>query len=184
MDYAAATYWYALPGATSNRTPEPDEATAPLREAVKTAGIRGAIECETMKVLGKTDGLAHSTQADYAFADGAWSGGGQLFVQAKKPGDFIELLVAEKVSGPRKVTLYATKSYDYGTLALTINGKKVEKDFDAYAPQPVLSGPVDLGIFEPKDGQMVLRVEVSGANPAAKGPKYFFGLDAVVLSAP
>ena len=30
--YAATTYWYALPGATSNRPPAPDEATRPFLE--------------------------------------------------------------------------------------------------------------------------------------------------------
>jgi hypothetical protein len=46
------------------------------------------------------------------------------------------------------------------------------------------SGPIDVGVFEPKDGRMVLRVEVVGANPAATGTKSYFGLDAVVLSNP
>ncbi|MCY3021395.1 MAG: DUF2961 domain-containing protein [Planctomycetota bacterium] len=182
MDYAAATYWYALPGATSNREPAPEEAAMPLREG--PAGIRGAIECETMRVVAKSDALAHSTQSNYPFADGQWSKDGQLFVQAKKPGDFIELLIAEKAEGARKVTLYATKSHDYGILRFTINGKQVEKEFDSYNGQPVLSGPVELGVFEPKDGQFTLRVEVTGANPESKGPKYYFGLDAVVLSPP
>ena len=32
VGYAATTYWYALPGATSNREPQPDEATSPIPE--------------------------------------------------------------------------------------------------------------------------------------------------------
>ena len=40
MDYAVATYWYGLPGATSNRGPEPEEAAAPLREAQMNANRR------------------------------------------------------------------------------------------------------------------------------------------------
>ncbi|MGD0093613.1 MAG: glycoside hydrolase family 172 protein [Planctomycetota bacterium] len=176
MDYAVATYWYGLPGATSNRGPEPEEAAAPLREA-QVKKIPGAIECETMLVVASSDGLARSTQTGHL----DWSGESQLFVQAKKPGDFVELLVADKTEEPRKVTLYATKSYDYGILRFTVNGKQVEKEYDAYNAQPVLSGPIELGVFEPKDGQFVLRVEVTGTNPASKGPKYYFGLDAVVL---
>ena len=184
MDYAVATYWYALPGATSNREPEPEEAAAALREFPAPVKLQGAAECEAMKILSSSEGLTHSTQSAYAFAEGQWSHDAQFFVQAKKPGDFVELLVAEKVEGAKKVTLHATKSYDYGILRLAVNGKQAAKDFDGYAAQPVLSGPVELGVFEPKDGQFVLRVEVVGANPAAKGPKYFSGLDAVVLSAP
>jgi hypothetical protein len=30
VNYAATTYWYALPGATSNRVPQPEEAVAPI----------------------------------------------------------------------------------------------------------------------------------------------------------
>jgi hypothetical protein len=184
VDYAAAAYWYAVPGATSNRKPEPEEAAAALRQMAGPVRIKGAVECETMKVLARSEGLKASTQANYPFADGQWSGDAQLFVQASKPGDFIELLAAEKQSGPKKVTLHATKSYDYGILRLSVNGTPVAKPFDSYAPQPALSGPVELGVFEPKDGQIVLRAEVVDANPASKGPRFYFGLDAVVLSAP
>jgi hypothetical protein len=183
MDYAVATYWYALPGATSNREGAPQDAAAPLREP-PTASIKGAIEFETMKVLSTSEKLAHSTQTGYAFAEGQWNGDSQLFVQATKPGGFIELQAGEKVDGPRKLILYATKSYDYGILRFTVNGKVAEKEYDGYAPQPVLSGPFELGVFEPKDGKFVIQVEVTGANPAAKDPKYYFGLDAIVLSAP
>jgi hypothetical protein len=184
VDYAVGTFWYARPGARHNRTPQQQEAARPVLDDPGDFQIAGAIECETMKVLSKSDGLAHSTQSAYPFTVGSWSGGSQLFVQAKKPGDFIEVLMADKVDGPRKVTLYATKSYDYGMLALSINGKRVEKDFDGYAPQPALSGPVELGVFEPRDGHIVLRVEVVGTNTASKAPHYYFGLDALVLSAP
>ena len=46
------------------------------------------------------------------------------------------------------------------------------------------SGPIELGVFEPKDGQFILRIEVVGANAASKGTKSYFGLDCVTLSKP
>jgi hypothetical protein len=185
VDYTVGTFWYARPGARSNRPPQPQEAAQPVRDNPGEAKLAGAVECERMKVLGNAEALAYSTQSNYPFAEGGWSGDSQLFVQSKKPGDYIELLVADKVEGRRKVTLYATKSYDYGVLRFTVNGRKLDgKDFDACAPQPVLTGPIDLGVFESKDGQIVLRVEVVGTNPSSKSPNYFFGLDAIVLSAP
>jgi len=184
VDYAVATYWYAAPGATSNRKPEPEEAAAALRQMAGPVRIQGAVECETMKVIAQSEGLKASTQAGYPFAEGAWSRDAQLFVQAAKPGDFIELLVAENQAGPKKVTLHATKSYDYGILRFAVNGTPVAKPFDGYAPQPVLSGPVELGVFEPKDGRIAIRAEVIDASPASKGPRFYFGLDAVTLTAP
>lgn len=184
VDYAVGAFWYARPGATHNRQPQPAEAAEPLREFPTVSSLRGAIECEGMKVLSHTEGLRIGRQENYPFDTGAWSGDAQLFVQARQPGNFVELLLAENVTGPRKITLHATQSHDYGILRFSVNGQAVDKVFDGQAPRPMLSGPVELGTFEPKEGKFVLRIEVTGANPASTGPKYYFGLDAVILTAP
>jgi len=187
VNYAATTYWYALPGATCNVKPMPEEATAPIPASPgleRRKKIAGAIECEAMKIVAQSDGTKTSTQDVDALAEGPWSDGKQLFVQGQKAGDFIELKIPVAEAGPQKVTLYGTKSYDYGTLRFSINGKPAQKDYDAYSKTSMASGPVELGSFEPKDGQMVLRVEVVGANPEAKGTKAYFGLDCVVVSKP
>ena len=187
VNYAAATYWYALPGATSNRGPAPEEAAAPvpdLSDRARRRKIPGAVECETMQVVAKSAGLAVETQDVGALEVGPWSGGKQMFVRANQPGDFVELRIPVAEAGPKRVTLYATKSRDYGILRFSINGNPAAKDFDAYSKQSMASGPIDVGVFEPKDGEMVLRVEVVGANPDATGTKSYFGLDGVVLSKP
>jgi hypothetical protein len=41
-----------------------------------------------------------------------------------------------------------------------------------------------LGVFAPRAGRYTLRLEVTGANPAATGAKYLFGLDCVELIKP
>jgi hypothetical protein len=84
--------------------------------------------------------------------------------------------------GPRRITLHATKSYDYGILQFGVNGKTAPKQFDGFREIPAPSGPIDLGVFEPKDGRFVLRAELVGSNPASKAPKYLFGPDCTVLS--
>jgi hypothetical protein len=184
VDYAVGTFWYARPGATHNRPPQPAEAAQPLAALAGPSRLRGGVECESMQVLAHNDGLRIGRQENYPFDEGAWSGDTQVFVQARQPGDFLELLLADNVTSPKKITLHATKSYDYGILRFSVNGQTVAKTFDGYAPKPVLSGPVELGTFEPKQGKFVLRVEVTGANPSATGSKYYFGLDAVTLTAP
>jgi len=182
MDYAVATYWYALPGASSNRGAEPEEAGAQCRSIPRH--LAGAVECETMKVLASSEGLKTSRQENAHLANGEWSGTAQLFVQSNKAGSFVELLVAENVDGPRKLACHATKSYDYGVLSFMVNGKPAKGNVDCYAKNPELSGPVELGVFEPKDGKIILRVEVTGANPSARDPRYYFGLDCVAVSKP
>jgi hypothetical protein len=133
-----------------------------------------------MPIVAKSSGLRIGTQ-DAGLKEGLWSGGNQLFVQATRVGDFVELAVPAVGARPRKVTIYGTKSMDYGILRFTINGQPAGKDYDAYAPEAVASGPIELGTFQPKDGKLLLRVEVVGSNPAAMGPRCFFGLDCVVL---
>ena len=190
--YAATTYWYALPGATSNRGPEPAEAARALPEPPPPYRIAGAIECEKLPIVAKSKDTPTESQSG-ALTEGEWSDGAQLWVRGNKPGDFIELRIPAKVSaaadssssaGAKKLTLYATKSWDYGILRFSINGQIAGKDYDSYNPQPIPSGPIDLGVFEPKDGAYLLRVEVVGANPASKNSQSFFGLDAITLTAP
>ncbi len=181
--YAATTYWYGRTGAVSNRGPEPKEAARPIPTVPPPQRIAGAIECETMKIVAKSPNTPAEPQTG-ALSEGEWSNGAQLWVRGNKPGDFVELAIPAPDAGAKKLTLYATKSWDYGILRFSVNGQRAGKDFDSYSPSVILSGPIPLGTFEPKDGRFLLRVEVVGGNPESKNSKSYFGLDAVSLGAP
>ena len=183
VDYAVGTFWYAHPGARHNREPQPAEAARPIRDNPGDYHLAGAIECETLPVAAKSPGLRVETQ-NAGLNEGQWSSGKQLFVQAAKPGDFVELEIPVGDDQPRRVTLYGTQSFDYGVIRCSLNGQPAGSDYDACHATAVVSGPIDLGTGTPKDGKLRLRVEVVGANPAAKGARYFFGLDCVVLRKP
>ncbi len=183
VDYAAATFWYARLGAQDNYIPQDQEAKTPLHDTPQDFKIPGAFECETLPITAQSTNLRTEIQAN-ALRQGEWSNGKQLFVHAAKSGDFIELQISAPDNLPHKITLYATKSYDYGILHFTINGQPTGQDYDAYDHAPVASGPIDLGTAEPKDGKFTLRVTVTGSNPAAKGTRSYFGLDCIVLSKP
>ena len=172
--YAAATFWYGRPGATSNRGPVPAEALAAADDAPRP--VPGLYECESLPVLAKSPGLQVSTQT---IGDMQWSGDSQLFLQNNKVGGFIELGIPAKDNESKRLILSLTKSRDYGILRFSVNGQQVPHDFDAYSLKSVLAAPLDLGVFTPRDKQFRLRVEVVGTNPAAQGPKYYFGLDCV-----
>ncbi|MBM3861595.1 MAG: DUF2961 domain-containing protein [Verrucomicrobia bacterium] len=178
VGYAATTYWYARPGATCNRPPQPDEAVRPLHEPPAPFRIAGALECETMQIVAQTPGIPVGPQPLH----GDWSSDAQLWIRGKQTGDFIELRIP--ATQKRKLTLYSTKSWDYGILRFSVNGRPAGKDFDAWAEKPIPSGAIPLGVFEPKNGAFILRVEVVGANPKSKNSKSFFGLDAVALTEP
>ena len=177
VDYAVGSFWYARPGATSNREPQPAEAAAPLHAPPpdtprKVSGRQ--IECEMMKIVEQSPGLAIDKQDVSTFDSGHWSGGEQLFAQSSQPGGFLTLEIPVDDSRPRKLILRATKSYDYGILRFTVNGKPAGSDYDGYAVKPTDSGPIDLGTVEPKDGKLLLRAEIVGTNPKSTGARYFF----------
>jgi hypothetical protein len=142
--------------------------------------IAGAQECESLKIVDQTPSIVAEAQ-DLTSIGNGWSGDAQLFVKAQRVGDFVELAIPVKQPGSRKVVLYATRASDYGILRFKVNGKAAEATFDGYAEKPTPTGPINLGVHEPKVGKFILRAEVIGTNPASTGARYFFGLDALVL---
>lgn len=180
VDYAVGTFWYARPGARHNRQPQPAEAAAAVRELAGARRIVGAIEMEGLKVTATSPGL-NVREQDGGLADGSWSGGKQVFVQCTKIGDFIEFAIPVADAKPHKLILHATRSYDYGVLRFTVNGQPAGKEVDLYNGEPVLAEPIDLGTVEAKDGKLLLRAEVTGANAASRGPRFYCGFDCVEL---
>ena len=190
LTYAATTYWYALPGASSNVQPQPRDAARPvptLAEAIAAAAPSrkpGAIECETMKVLAKSGDFFVGEQDMDPFGGERWSNGRHLLGKATAIGNCVEIEWPAPDAAPRKLVLYATQAPDYATLRFRVNGQAVPASFDGYADSVRPAPPFPLGEFMPRDGKFTLRAEVAGANPAAKGAKYFFGLDCVILEKP
>jgi hypothetical protein len=181
-DIASVAFWYQTePHAAFPQLPALAER---LRDAKRPPlRLAGAIECEALAIDNRTPDIAAEPQDLQGIGPG-WSGDAQLFVRAQKLGDFVELVIPAKGAGPRKIVLHATRASDYGMLRFTVNGKAASVSFDGYAVKPTPTGPINLGVHEPKDGKFALRAEVVGTNPAATGGKYFFGLDAVVLENP
>ena len=178
-DIASVAYWYqSEPHAPFPKLPAVAER---LRDAQRPPlKITGALECESLAIVAQTPDMPAGPQDLRAHGNG-WSDAAQLFVQAQKVGDFVEVAIPSEAPGARMIVLHATRAPDYATLRFSVNGKVVETAFDGYATKPVPTGPINLGVHEPKDGKFILRAEVTGCNPASTGPKYYFGLDAVVL---
>src|SRR5205085_7110075 len=111
-------FFYARPGATTNRKPQPEEAAKTLPKPTPLPppfSIAHAIECESMKVLSSTPAILVIPQDMREFGQRKWSGEGQLWVQGKDVGSFVELEIptgaGDDGKKPVKATLYATKSW-------------------------------------------------------------------------
>ncbi|MBL8762394.1 MAG: DUF2961 domain-containing protein, partial [Phycisphaerae bacterium] len=186
--YASTAYFYAKPGATHNRPAIPAAAAAVVPQPPPLPPpfvIEGAIECEEMKVVASTPDATVGGQSMGSFRPRTWSGEGHLWFQGRGVGDFVELNVPCEKGRAVKVALHATKSWDYGVIRFSIDGKRVGKDVDLFSGgqgkvEP--TGAIDLGVVEPKGDSLVLRAEVVGGNEKSLGNKSFFGLDCVVLT--
>ncbi|MCX6880463.1 MAG: DUF2961 domain-containing protein [Verrucomicrobia bacterium] len=179
---ASVAYWYqSEPHAPFPKLPCLSERIN-LTE-MESARIKGALECENLKVVASTPGMSVGPQTLTQFGNG-WSNDAHLWVQAGKQDDFVELEVPVAEPGAKRIVLHATRADDYGKLAIAVNGKDSGVKFDGYAKQAAPSGPLDLGVHEPKDGKFGLRFQVNGTNPESTGTRYFFGLDAVVIEKP
>jgi Protein of unknown function (DUF2961) len=199
VNYSPCTFWYARPGATCDVASDPE--TAKLGwprspERPKPFAIQGALECESMPVYAMTPGLPVEHQGMKAYTaavpeggtpERGWSGDQHLWVKAKGLGSVIELAIPAEGSQPVRVTLYATKSWDYGIVQFSVNGRECGGPFDLFsgeAGRVVPSGPIDLGVHSGRSGRLILRVETVGKNAASLGSVAFFGLDCVTLGTP
>jgi hypothetical protein len=186
--YAATSHLYARPGPQHDHAPQRDEVARgpidplPLPPPRK---IEGAIEAETMRILARSAGLAAVRQG--GFDPGLWSEERQLWVRGQRAGDFLEFEVPVPGSGPRRVLVYATRSWDYAIVRFLVNGQVAGPDqdlFNSAGRAVVATGPIDLGVFSPRDGRFILRLEVAGSNPRSEAPGTYLGLDCVVLAEP
>jgi hypothetical protein len=189
LTYAATTYWYAFPGATSNLKPQSDEAAQPIptladakaQAIAANPGKPGAIEFEAMKMLRKSGDFRVFSQDMSAWGSEHWSAGHHLTVMAQKVGDFVELEVPAPDNKPCVIHLHATRAPDFGMLRFVVQGKLSDTTFDGYAEKVHPAEPIKLGTFTPEQGKLVLRIEVTGANAKSNDARYFFGLDCLIL---
>jgi len=183
--YAATTYFYALPGSTNNREPLPEEATRGLLDPPPLPPpfrVEGAVECEGLEIVGRSEGITIGPQGGF---ESVWSGDKHLWVQGQQVGDFVELAIPVEGEGPVKLEVFATRSWDYGIVLFSVNGESTGLGVDLFnrVERKVDStGPRELGEFTAVDGELVLRAEVVGGNPASEGTRAYFGLDCVRLT--
>jgi hypothetical protein len=139
--------------------------------------VPGALEAEALTVTAVSDGVICERQG---WSGSNLSGGKHLWVQARQPGDLIELEVPAPRPGAWRVQAYLTRSWDYGIIQLAVDGHPAGEPFDALAPDVVVEGPVDLGVHELGE-RCTLRATVVGTSPGSKAPHYYFGIDCLVL---
>jgi hypothetical protein len=160
-----------------------DQRSKEIRDA-QTYRVEGAIEMEDLKPTAQSEGLGGYRQVPHSrFHPDRFSGGAHYFVPGRRVGDFVEFTIPEQYK-PRRVILHLVRSFDFGIVQLSVNGRKVGQPIDLYESDPATITKVDLGQVTPVGSAIKLRVDLVGKNPDTKDTGTFFGLDCVELREP
>jgi len=176
VNLAVIGYWYAKPGGTDAFPPvtAADVALRPM-EQYQAPKVKGALEGETMKVLQKTGSVESQEWESTSGGVHLWWRGGQ------KPGDTLKLAFPVEKAGRYNVTAQFLKAIDYGIAQVAINGQKAGEPLDFFNDGVILSGPVDLGVFDLPAGENTVSLTIVGANAKAVR-SYMTGLDYLLLT--
>jgi hypothetical protein len=176
--YAATAYWYLAPGGNDPYRPVPLSERAGYWTPVETLKVKGAIEGEKLKILGKTGGKTE--EQDLTGFPGQWSNDAHLWWTEAKPGDKLDLAVSVKNTGKHKLSMQLTKAPDYGIVQLHLDGQKLGGPIDLYRNEVRATGLLPMGEHNLTVGEHKLTVEITGANDQAI-KSYMFGLDYLKL---
>jgi hypothetical protein len=140
------------------------------------------IEAETLPVIEKSSEFSLVPQDTSPFTAGRWSGNQHLFVATRAEGDALTFGLPAVEPGSYGLTLYMTRSYDYGIVRVLVNGVPVSVPLDLWAWGVEATGPLTMGSTTLSGQDDVIRFEVVGRNDRAAAPFYQFGIDGLVLT--
>ncbi|NQT82084.1 DUF2961 domain-containing protein [bacterium] len=175
-DYSCVTYWYAGPNQKDFFKPV-NVRDRVIQEPRKPFRIKGAIEGETLKIVGKSDDMETGPQDISGF--GEFSNALQMWLRGKKVGSWAELALPQVAPGAYKMTIFPVTSWDYALVQISVNGKKFGEPYDAYTSNALRGKQIVLDRVLLKGRDDVLRADMVGKNDKSTG--YFFGIDAIKL---
>ena len=140
--------------------------------------VPGAVEGESMKIVGKTGGAA-TGQAMGGFTKDKWSGNDHLWWTGAKPGAQLDLELPVADDGTFNIEIVLTMARDYGIVQLLLDDEPLGDPIDAFNdPDVVTTGVLSMGPRPLKKGDHKLSLKLTGANPKAQ-KAYMVGLDYV-----
>lgn len=162
--FQTTAFWYAAPGGTAPNAIKKGD-LAPL-ETPLPKPIPGAIEGETLHVVGKSGGISE-VQGGFE----PCSGGAQLWWRDCKVGDTLQVAIPVPESGKYRVLANFCYAVDYGVHQLSFAGK-TSKPMDFYS-KDLKWKVVDLGEYNLDKGENTLTVTSTGANGKAEKRQMF-----------
>ena len=133
----------------------------------KSGKVLGAIEGDSMKIVGKTGGTAVSQNMG-GFAADHWSGKDHLWWTGAKPGDKLALEITVEQAGVYDVEIVLTRARDYGIVKLSIDDIVLDAHVDLFnGPEVITTGVLTYANVPLNMGNHRLSLEIMGANADA-----------------
>ena len=111
-------------------------------------------------------------------AGGAWTGDGQLFIDAGGVGSWVEFSFTIPDDRPRNLVLPLTHSYDFGVYQIILDGTPFGTPVDCYSKE-IRVVQHRFGELATAPGEHTIRLECVDINPNSQG--YKLGVDCVRL---
>ncbi|MCA9103782.1 MAG: FG-GAP repeat protein, partial [Planctomycetales bacterium] len=141
----------------------------------RTGKVPGAVEGESIEIVGKTRGSAVS-QPMGNFKLDRWSGNDQLWWTGAGEGDQLDVVVPLESDGTYTLEIVLTMARDYGVVQLELDGKPIGAPIDCYNTEVVNTGVLRFEGLQLEAGKRVLGIRIVGSNPKA-APAFMVGLD-------
>ncbi|TAH37075.1 MAG: DUF2961 domain-containing protein [Planctomycetota bacterium] len=165
-DFSSVAFWYQIGQPRRFTSLPPAAARVP-------PNLDWIVEGKDLLAGAQAGGGPAELQAGYP-----WTGAGQVFFHAGDAGATLELSFPVPREEFRALILPLTRSYDYGTYRILLDGVERVARIDLYGAEVTLR-EIDLGSQKLAPGTHTLRFECLGRNPLSSG--HFLGLDSVRL---
>lgn len=191
--YSSVVYWYARPGAISNRPPLPAAAAQPITsfdevqarsDLIKIGGVLvvpGAIEGEDLVPSASSPGVTAVVDVPPAAQNSGLvlSNGRHMKLPFTAAGQFVEFRLTAQFTA-KMIRLRLSTFTDHGEVDVTVNGIVVASDVDLVSATLGVND-LKLGMFDPVSSAFTIRITSGGAG---SGGGFAAAVDAFVVTDP
>ncbi|MDR0871685.1 MAG: DUF2961 domain-containing protein [Planctomycetaceae bacterium] len=182
IDYAVATYWYALGQAEKNDFQDREAQIAEVQSPV-TYQTPMSLEIPGFKIekVPTAGNVQNQDLKHFEVKGRKWDKSDQLWWTGAKPGAKLELILDIEKDGKYKLVGELTKAKDYSIVQFYLDGQKIGEPVDLYHSEVIPTGAVEIGSAELKAGKHAVTIEITGKNEKAD-PGFMVGIDKLSLS--